>query len=186
MPSCPRHTRTRNRPREVRLAARSKEAQVVGEWAKSVDNVFAETMYMNSSTEELNWGRRSTPQEASCSKRKHDTLEPDVGSHRQRSQKKANANVLQNFFPTPFPSHMRHLSCPGGIIKRDEIMQNEHPPRGSASITNQTLEDTAQRTLTIARSPYDARRKTRDEAQIAPEDIVLASRNAKTGIPPNA
>lgn len=76
----------------------------------SVVKVFAKTMYMNSSTEELNWGRRSEPQEASCSKRKHDILEPNVGFHRQRSQKKADANVLQNFF------HAVSLSYAASIV----------------------------------------------------------------------
>lgn len=39
------------------------------------------------------------------------------------------------FFWFPLP-HMRHLSCPGPSSSSDEIMQNTHSRRGSASITN--------------------------------------------------
>lgn len=109
----------------------------------SVIEAYAETMYMNSNPEELNWGRWSEPHEALCSKRKHDILEPDVGSHRQRSQKKADASVLQNFF-APCPSRIGIYHVLAKSSSSDEIMQNEHPPRGSVSFTNQNPEKAAQ------------------------------------------
>lgn len=99
-------------------------------------------MYMNSNSQRLNWGRRSEPHEALCSKREHDILEPmwdPIAKEVKRRQMQVSSRI---FLPrVPLVCGIYHvLAKPSSS---DEIMQNKHPPRGSVSFTNQTLEDVA-------------------------------------------